>query len=353
MADQRKSLLEFSVEELDQELIARGAQTPAKKQFKFKDREGTPEINAIMTGIQELYETTPPPNEALAHISTWDLARILIFKTRGSMDFTRGPWSDDLMDWHEIMDQKIKKNANCVAAIMLKKDLIDEKNGFSTMRVKNYGEAFNLCKAEPFRDQPVAAGRLCSGFLVKKDVIAISGHCVETKTVTDLRIVFGYKMLDPYKAVTQVPDENIYKGVKIIQKVLNRKVNWSDWALVQLDREVEGWEVVSLSNDEIVCDKPVYVMGHPMGLPLKYAAGASVRDNSHEANFTANLNIYMGNSGSPVFDLHTHEVIGMVVKGEMRDFRWTGKGWMSIKYSDGKNAGCTRVSEFIDIVWKL
>ena len=54
MADQRKSPLEISVEELDRELIAKGAQTPGKKQFKFKDKEGTPERTVIMTGVREL-----------------------------------------------------------------------------------------------------------------------------------------------------------------------------------------------------------------------------------------------------------------------------------------------------------
>jgi hypothetical protein len=352
MSDQRKSPLEFSVEELDRELIARGAQTPGKKQFKFKDKEGTPGRNAVMTGIQELYEAPPPPNEALAHISTWDLAKILIFKTRSTMDFTRGAWSDDLMDWYEITDGQTHRSADCTAAICMKGSLVDENDGFPILRVKNYGETFNLCDIEPFSHQPVAAGWLCSGFLVKDDVIATTAHNVNERNVTDLRILFGYKMVDSVTPVTRFANENIYRGVKVIRRAHNPAGNGHGWALVKLDRKVVGQTAARLSTGEISCDQPVYVIGHPLGLPIKYAAGASVVDVG-ETYFMANLNIYAGNSGAPVFDLHTHEVIGMVVKGEKRDFRWTGNCWISFEYPEGKRAICTRVSEFMDIVRDL
>jgi hypothetical protein len=352
MADQRKSPLEYPVEELDRELIARGAQTPEKKQFKFKDKEGTTERNAIMSGVKELYQTPPPPNDALAHISTWDLAKILIFKTRSTMDFTRGAWSDDLMDGYEIADKQINQNAGCTAAICMKDSLIDENNGFPILKVKNYGEAFNLCDFEPFRHQPVAAGLMFTGFLVKDDIIATAGHNVNECNVTDLRVLFGYKMVDSTTPVTLFSNDNIYHGVKIIHRVHNPRENGADWALLKLDRKVEGQTAAALSKDEISLDQEVYVFGHPMGLPMKYAVGSFVSD-VYETSFMANLNIYSGNSGAPVFDLHTHEVIGMVIKGEKRDFRWTGSCWISVEYPEGKRTGCTRVSEFIAAVREL
>ncbi|MFC2141195.1 trypsin-like serine peptidase [Acidobacteriota bacterium] len=352
MADQRKSPLEFTVEDLDRELIARGAQNPGKKQFKFKDKEGTPERNAVMTGIQELYETPPPPNEALAHISTWDLAKILIFKSRGAMDFTRGAWSDDLMDGYEIADDPINQNVDCTAAICMKDSLIEVNNEFSTLKVKNYGETFNLCDIEPFSHQPIAAGIMFTGFLVKDDVIATAGHTVNEENVTNLRILFGYKMVDSVTPVTSFANENIYQGVKIIPRVHSSGGNGSDWALVKLDRKVVGQTVARLSTKEISCDQAIYVIGHPLGLPMKYAGGVYVGD-VDETSFMANLNIYSGNSGAPVFDLNTNEFIGMVVRGEKRDFRWTGNCWISVEYPEGKRAQCTRVSEFIDIVREL
>ncbi len=349
MTDQRKSPLEFSVEELDRELISRGAQIPGKKQFKFKDKEGTPQRNAVMTGVLELYDTTPPSNEALAHISTWDLAKILIFKSRGAMDFTRGAWSDDLMDGYEIADEQINQNVDCTAAICLKGSLIDVNNEFSTLKVKNYGETFNLCDLEPFRDQPISAGAMCPGFLVKEDIIATASHWVQENNITDLRFLFGYQMVDESTPVIRFAGENIYRGMEMIHRVFNPGSENPGWALVRLDRKVEGQAVARVSKEEIFCDQAVYTFGHPVGLPLKFGAGASVLD-VHETFFEANLNIYSGSIGSPVFALDTHEVIGMVVKNENHDFRWTGKGWISVLYPEGKKVQCTRVSDLIDFI---
>ncbi len=214
--------------------------------------------------------------------------------------------------------------------------------------MKNYGEVFNLCNDEPFRHQPIAAGRFCTGFLVKKDVIATAGHCVNEENVTDLCFVFGFKMKDASTPITQVPNQNIYKGAAIISKVENRRTG-SDWALIKLDRKVEGQRVAKLSGQAIYLEQPVYIIGHPLGLPLKVAPGAHVCDISKTC-FVADLDVYSGNSGTPVFDSETHIVIGIVVSGHSRDFRWTGKGWVSVRYPnfDIYSIGpqCTRVSEF-------
>jgi hypothetical protein len=355
----RTAQFEITIEDLDRELIARGAQVPQKDLFKFEDTEGTPARKDMMDQIKLVYDEVPSPNPALALISTDALVKTLIHKTRQiEENRKRGIWFEDhRMDCFGITDEQVKKNISCVAAIVFEKDLIDEKSGFSTLKVKNYGESFNLYEGEAFREQPVAAGRVCTGFLVKKDVIATAAHCVLGYAVRDLCFVFGFKMSDPYTAVTQVPNENIYKGYKIIGCTYLPKANRrSDWALVKLDREVEGQEAVTLSKDEITCDQPVYVMGHPAGLPLKYAPGAKVRG-FKENFFSADLDTYMGSSGSPVFNEKTHEVIGIVVHGDTRDFRWMGSGWGSIIYPNpertSKGPQCTRVSQFKDIVDKL
>lgn len=349
----RTAQFELTIEDLDRELIARGAQIPQEELFKFDDTEGTPAREDMMDGIKELYDEAPSSNPALASISTDALVKILIHKTRQiEENRKRGIWFEDhRMDCFGITDERVKKNANDVAAIVFAKDLIDERNAFSTLKVKNYGKSFNLYEGEAFREQPVTVGRVCTGFLVKKNVIATAAHCVLGYDVRDICFVFGYKMLDPYTAVTQVPSENIYKGNKIIGCKYLPKGNGADWALVQLDREVEGQEGLTLSQDEITFEQPIYVMGYPSGLPLKYAPGAKVRG-FEGAFFTADLDTYMGSSGSPVFNAYTHEVIGIVVHGDLRDFRWMGSGWGSIIYPsreiDAKGPQCIKVSEFIE-----
>jgi hypothetical protein len=358
MKYRKKSPYECSVEELDRELIARGAQISDEKRFQFTDKEGTSEREAVMKRVKELYDKdiTPSPNKALSHISTSRLVKALILKTR-KVKGRKGIWGeDDRLDFHEIKEEQIKKNAECVAAICLEDNLIDKEKGFSSLYVKNYGAVFNLCSDEPFHNQPIAAGRLCTGFLVKEDVIATAGHCADEDSVAELRIVFGFKMLGLSTPVTWIPHENIYKGVKIIHRVYDPKGSGADWELIKLDRKVEGHPMVKLSEKAIYRNHPVYILGHPCGLPLKYASGAQVCG-IIDACFSADLNVYCGNSGSPVFDSKTHEVIGIVVRGDTQDFRWTGKGWLSVIYPNpairSQEPQCTRVSEFKDFVDEL
>ncbi len=351
-----ESLFEYTVEELDRELLARGARVDAENRFKFKDKEGTPERDAIMAQVKKLYDSneTLSLNEDLHHISTWELTKILMYKTgKIEINGARGTWgTDERMDFYEITDNQIKKNAACTAAICKKDSLLTNKKGFSTLKVKNYGKTFNLCDCEPFQQQSIFAGPMCTGFLVKEDMIVTAAHFVNEKNVIDLRIVFGFKMMDATSAVIQVPNKNIYQGVKLLNRVYKRMDtggSGSDWALVKLDRKVVGQSVATLSTKGLSCGQGVYVIGHPVGLPLKYAPGAHIMDISG-AYFPADLDVYSGNSGSPVFDSDTHELLGMVVRGDNRDFRWTGNGWLSVIYPNrdtySTGAQCTRVSEF-------
>jgi hypothetical protein len=352
MTGQNKSQLEILVERLDRELMARSAQR-VREEFKFEDREGTPQREEIMASIQDYYRGAAPsvPDKAFSHISTPDLAKMLMVKTR-ELNADRGiSGEESRRDYYEISDEQTRKNADGVAAICQEKHLIPNREGFFTLKSKNYGRAFNLCQLEPFYHQEVAAGRLCTGFLVKQDIIATAGHFVDEQNIKDLCFVFGYKMVDAVGQAPGIRPKDIYKGERIIQRICKRKGNQSDWALVRLNRKVEDREPLPLSKKKITPGRPVYIIGYPVGLPLKYSPEASVGDIS-EAYFSADLNVYNGNSGSPVFDRETHEVIGIVVRGHNRDFRLVQSCWRSVIYPRTSTRGahrepeCTRVSEF-------
>lgn len=262
--------------------------------------------------------------------------------------------NDDRLDWYEITDENIKKDAQCVAVILMKNGVIDNGNGYSTLRTKNYGKSFNLCECEHFRDQPILRVPYFTGFLVKENIVATAGHCVNEKNVTSLCIVFGFKMMDPFTPVTEVPKENIYQGIEVIEN--GCKCNASDWALIKLDRKVKCTEIATLSRCDISCNQDVHVIGYPLGLPLKYTAGKNLCDNAGKTHFTANLNIYSGNSGSPVFNSDTHKVIGIVVRGYHQYFKLVKNCWASLnrlgQYSH-EGVHCTKVSDFSDIVARL
>jgi len=351
MAVLRKSPLEITIEDLDRELIARGASNHVKKQFVFKDSNGPPARDAMIASAKELYKNPPPINASLADLSTKEVVKVVVFKTMSANDVYKGRDDTALRDWFDIGKEGIIKNSSCVAAVTLKDNLKEDKNGFFSLIVKKYEKTFNLCILEPIREQPVSAGLMFSGFLVKDDIIATSGHTIDENNVRDLRFVFGFKMSDGTTAVTRFSKEDIYNGVEIIHR--SSYPEKGNWVLVKLDRKVVGQSIAQLSEEPISLEQEIYTVGHPLGLPLKYAPGLFVGDISHEGYFGAELSVYSGGCGSPVFDVNSHKVVGIVDRDVYDDFRWTGDCWVTVIYPEGKNHLCTRVSAFSDLIRQL
>jgi hypothetical protein len=82
--DYLKEAFECSVEELDRELIARGARIPGAQWFGFGDIKETPQGNEIMANVITFYREKSrslTPDESLSHISTEELVKVLLFKT--------------------------------------------------------------------------------------------------------------------------------------------------------------------------------------------------------------------------------------------------------------------------------
>ncbi len=261
---------------------------------------------------------------------------------------------DNRRDWYEILDENIKRNLECVAVIVMKQGVIETGNSNSLIKTCKYGKLFNLCECERFQEQSVAIVPHFTGFLVKNDVIAAAGHSVNHTSVTSIRVIFGYKMITSSVSLIELPNENIYKGKELISS--HYQGNGADWALIKLDRKVKDRTIAVLSRNESSFGQSVYAIGNPVGLPQKYSGKARVIKICNRAYFTATLNIYSGDSGSPVFDGDTHEVIGIVSRGYDQCFKSLDNCWPSIKPSDRsprEGAHCTRVSEFIKIVETL
>ncbi len=345
----------FTVAELDRELLVRGARVPDGERFVFSDIEGTPERDAIMKQVEAVYDVAEEmaPNEALSGLSDAELIQKLVSLTYEQKN-PRGVWgSDERLDVWQIQDGLVLENVGCVASIWESSHLFAGEEGMLELDVKNFGRSYNLNVNEPFRHQPVSRGKLCTGFLVAEDIIATAGHCVNSHNLSALRIVFGYRMMDAWTPLTRVSADDVYQCVDIVRKEYQRDGKRSDWALVKLDRAVKGRPAARLVDGDIARHQPIYVVGHPCGLPLKYAPGASVH-RVHDGYFVADLDVYSGNSGSPVFDRESGEVIGLVARGDNRDFRWTGQGLLSVRYPNmgifSEGAHCTRVSEFRALV---
>ncbi|WP_225435321.1 trypsin-like serine peptidase [Bacillus aerolatus] len=193
------------------------------------------------------------------------------------------------MDIFQVTDLEVVSNANSVVALFKAGNIINNGNGTSTLKTRNFGESNVLCSTEPFRNQP--AGAFCSGFLVAPNIIATAGHCVNQNNAKNIRFVFGFQMLDDSTARTVINNTEIYRGVRVIARQQNNIE--ADWSLVEIDRPVTNHPVLRIRRTGRIPDgQGVYVIGHPKGIPAKFASGANVRYNQPAAFFMANLDTF-------------------------------------------------------------
>ena len=230
----------------------------------------------------------------LSSLPPMSIARALIEKQRVIYGV------DDRKDLYEVLNEKYLKAADSVVALFKKDQIKDMGDGTSELSLTNFGEDINLCSGEKFREQPI--GAFCSGFLVAPDKIATAGHCVEEhgSNLDDIRFVFGFKMNGAGDPTLKINNSEIYKGTSIIG--WKKEDFGEDWTVVKLERPVENHTPVKVRKKGKIEDSaPLYVIGCPCGLPMKFADGAVVRDNTIDTHIVCNLDTYGGNSGSPVF----------------------------------------------------
>jgi subtilisin-like proprotein convertase family protein len=264
---------------------------------------------------------------------------------------------DDRLDEYEVTDPNLLAVGDATVAIVSRSQMTDNSDGTFSLPTETYAQWYEfvdpiatgnpLCPDEPYRDQPNPAW--CSGFLVAPDTIATAGHCACADDCADHAFVFGFAMVDACTPTITIDESQIY----YCSQVIASRIMDADWALVRLDRAVADHNPLALRTQGKIADgEDLLVIGHPAGLPRKYAAGATVRDNSESAYFQANLDTFGGNSGSPVLNANTFQVEGVLVRGQ-QDFVQDGSCDRSYVCPD---TGCpfwesvTRATEFAELV---
>lgn len=333
---QNKGLKTIDPEDLLQELRARESKAVSEAELK----EAFPQGRAPMAKLGLGGEV-----EAVTGLQTHNTQDI-IDALRAQQKVIYG--TDDREDMYQVTDNAVRIDSDSVVALIRASNISDNGNGTSTLNGPTFGNRHNLCASEPFHDQPAIA--FCSGFLVDPSIVATAAHCLNESNVSTVRFVFGYEMSSATTAETTIDNGEIYSGVRILGRQIGTA--GTDWAVVQLDRPVLNHRHVRIRRSGKIADSTaVHVIGHPSGLPKKHADGAWVRDNSPSAYFVANLDTYGGNSGSAVFNSSTHEVEGILVRGET-DFVFNGSCRVSnVCPANGcQGEDCTRTTQFADLV---
>jgi hypothetical protein len=172
-------------------------------------------------------------------------------------------------------------------------------------------EIFN----ENIRYSNQKVGACCSGFGYKTDQVVTASHCFKDgKTVKDFYFVFGYCYLPGEQAYDVIPGRDVYEATGVV------KTSTLDVIIIQMNRVLRPWQKAELDPiSPITTLQPIYMAGHPDGLPLKLTLDATADfTNVLEPKFQTDLDAFHGNSGSPVFN-NSGRVIGILLEGNKDD----------------------------------
>lgn len=232
---------------------------------------------------------------------------------------------DNRYDTEDFPDRTFREHAKSVAGMVSKNKIVKDWQNHEqhTFFKKTAKRAYGLCEEERFALQNVLP--ICTGFLVAPDILVTAGHCITSEEdCANFSWIFDYT-----EGTTKIPNNNIYNCKEIISKELkNTYLTLKDYAVIRLDRKTDRKPLKFRRRGKPNWGTPLVVIGHPIGLPQKIANGAEVKVGHIAGALTplrsiirkrhflmANVDAFVGNSGSPVFNEKTGEVEGILVEG--------------------------------------
>jgi S1-C subfamily serine protease len=203
------------------------------------------------------------------------------------------------------VDAIARRQARSVAAVIPASRLDERADGSFVLAAATLADRYQVAADERFRDQPVATHG--TAFLIAPRLLATAAHVViAADALHRLCFVFGFSM-NGGKASTVFPAQDVHTAKSVW---LDRE---RDLAVLTLDRPVAQREPLVLRWTAGVRDgEPLYLIGHPVGLPAKLADNGTVRGDGGGDFFETDLDAMASNSGSPVFSATARDVVGVL-----------------------------------------
>jgi len=217
----------------------------------------------------------------------------------------------------------IRRVSESVGMIVERKNLFKiSENRYQLNITNTLGTLYNLCQGEAFSEQMVVGKG--TAFIIEENKMMTAAHVFQGP-LKDYAIVFGYRVINSLgTAESSVSADDVYFPSQLIEN--NSEL---DVTIFKTDRLIAR-PILSYEKSSLLKKgSEIYMLGYPMGLPQKLAINADISDDSNYQFFYTTLDSFQGNSGSPVFNLNSHKLIGILVSG-MVDYELRGDCYKSV-----------------------
>lgn len=233
-------------------------------------------------------------------------------------------------------EAELKELSRSVLAQVPRWRISSEEMDAYTLETKSLEKGMNFCPDEKFATLPLVSN--CTGFLIGSDLMLTAGHCVKDKFdcqkniwVLDYDDELGFSNENQF---VKIDKNKVVTCEKLISVQENVKL---DYALIKISKKLDDRKPFSIRKlGKVSTEATLAVIGHPMGLPKIVAGQARIRNNSLPYTFLTNADTFSGNSGSPVINLESHQVEGILVRGDS-DFQMDVELGCNRSYHCGRN----------------
>lgn len=198
-------------------------------------------------------------------------------------------------------------------ALIVDVDVVQKQLFKTTIKTEPLYKSVNLCLDEKHVLKPSVSN--CTGFLIAPDKLVTAGHCFIDESDCATKKMFFDVTLDKIKNETyKLNNVNVFSCKKIISQSLSENL---DFAIIQLNKPALSRPFLKLKSKvpPTNLSSSYLLIGHPFGMPQMITKTdvlhSSISDNILRAAFDS----FIGNSGSPIINLMTSEVEGVLISG--------------------------------------